>query len=123
MNATSAFPLRMKDARLRALVREIAKREHLSQNELIEQAVANEVVIRGVLIAEELADAAARLAELSDRDRTSRIARSVEELAAGEGRRDPAQGRALRGPGLTGSAEPSPPVTDPFGVVAAFNAR
>jgi hypothetical protein len=35
----SAFPLRLRDPRLRALVREVAQREGVSQNELIEQAI------------------------------------------------------------------------------------
>ena len=112
----------MRNARIRALVREVAEREHLSQNELIEQAVTNEVVIRGALIAEELAAAAARLSELSDRDGKGLVALSVEALAAGEGRPDPAQGRAWHGQALADLADPTSQATDRLGVVAAFNA-
>ena len=61
----SVFPLRFRDERLRALLREVAAREHISQNELIEQAIRHELTIRVARVAGELVTAARRLAELS----------------------------------------------------------
>ncbi len=61
----SVFPLRFRDERLRALLREVAAREHISQNEHIEQAIRHELTIRVARVAGELVTAARRLAELS----------------------------------------------------------
>jgi hypothetical protein len=102
----SVFPLRFHDARLRELVREVAARERVSQNELIEQAVENEVVARGGRLAEDLAEAAARLASLT------------------EAEPEPLQARALHSDPAPAAATGQPPAvpTDRLGVLAAYSA-
>lgn len=83
------FPLRFRHARLRSLVRDIASREHISQNELIEQAIEHEVVARGALLAEDLAAAAQRLSKATGEQMDVLIARGIDDFAAGEQLQDP----------------------------------
>lgn len=116
----AAFPLRFHNSRLRQLVRDVAESEGVSQNELIEQAVEHEVVLRGAMHADDLAAAAVRLAEMSESVRRNAIERSIEEFGAGEGLREPLQAVALH----EGSAEVAgqADLVDPLGVSAAFRA-
>jgi hypothetical protein len=121
MATPSAFPLRLRSPRLRELVREIAEREHLSQNEFIEQAVEHEVVARGALLAEELAAAASRLAQLTDEQHAVMLSRSVDAFVAGEARREPLQATALHTKGHGPFTAVSVPARDDaLGVLAAF---
>jgi hypothetical protein len=96
MATTNSFPLRLRSARLRLLVRELAEREHISQNEFIELALEHEVVVRGVLVTEELAAAAKRLGELTNEHYAMTVSRSVDSFVAGEAGRDPLQATALQ---------------------------
>jgi len=119
----STFPLRFRDGRLRELVREVAAREHVSQNELIEQAVLNDVVARGLLRAAELQQAADRLAELSAEQYEALIDRSLTEFAEGEALPDPVEMRAWSpAPAAERPPRRSAPA-DRFGALAAFNPR
>lgn len=77
------------------MVRELAERENISQNEFIELALEHEVVVRGVLVTEELAAAARRLGELTDEHYAAMVSRSVDSFVAGEAGRDPLQATAL----------------------------
>jgi hypothetical protein len=120
MTEPTSFPLRMRDPRMRQLVREVAQRDHLSQNALIEQAVANEVVVRGGLIAAELASAAGRLAQMSAPELERAVAASIEDFAAGEARPEPLRPSALHGVGAMGLRPPTPD-GDPLGVMTAFH--
>lgn len=121
----SAFPLRLRDERLRTLLRVVAQQEHISQNELIEQAIEHEVVARGALMAQDLAAAAARLVELTDSQYESALERSDARFGAGEGQLEPLQARALHtSPAAHGAPAPRSG-TDPLdrlGVLAAFDA-
>lgn len=45
--AGSTFPLRFRQERIRELVRLVAQREGISQNELLEQAAEHEVIAQG----------------------------------------------------------------------------
>lgn len=121
MAVPSAFPLRLRSSRLRELVREIAEREHLSQNEFIEQAVEREVVARGALLTEELTAAATRLKQLTGEQYAVVLARSVDQFLAGEAAREPLQAKALHsgdfGSLSTRALSDHP---DPLGVRAAF---
>ena len=120
---SSAFPLRLRDARLRALIREVARREGVSQNEVIEHAVEGEMVVRGQLLAADLQAAADHLIRLTDAAHAELVARSVREFGEGEARPDPLAATALhahaesRAPSAAGST-----VLDRLGVLAAFNA-
>lgn len=109
--ARSTFPLRFREQRLRALVREVAAREGISQNELVEQAVEHEVVARGAMLAADLAEAAERLQRATDAQLADLVARSIEAFAAGEQQHDPLRAFQLD---IHGAA------VDPLGVVAAF---
>jgi len=120
-DSPSVFPLRLRDPRLRELVREVAEHEHISQNELIEQAVSNEVVARGALIAADLATAATRLAKLSTQRREQAVAASIERFAEGEGLGEPLSSRASRVASV-GRKQPGRAHQDPLGVIAAFDA-
>ena len=114
----SVFPLRLRSSGLRELTRVVAEHDHISQNELIEQAVANEVLVRGATIIADLEDAAERLTELTDHHYEQVIARSAHEFAEGESRPDPLQAYAFQAPqGLR-----TPRGADPLGVMSAFNA-
>lgn len=110
-DARSTFPLRFRQERLRALMREVAAREGISQNELVEQAVEHEVVARGAMLAADLTDAAERLRRATDAQHADLVARSIEEFAAGEQQRDPLRAFKL---------ELRSDEADPLGVVAAF---
>lgn len=85
----SAFPLRFRNERLRELVREVAEREHISQNELLEQAARHEVIARGALLADDLAASAARLASVTARAYDQLVAASLEAFADGEANPEP----------------------------------
>lgn len=116
MAATTTFPLRLRDPRLRALVRELAEREKISQNEFIELALEHEIVVRGALIADELAAAASRLSELTEKQYVALIDRSVERFVASEAGRDPLQTTALH---ISAGATLAHSFDD-LGVMAAF---
>lgn len=96
--ATPVFPLRLKNERLRELVREVAAGLGISQNELIERATEHEVVARGAMLSEDLRLAADRLSELTDAHYGQIVDRSIERAVAGEGQRDPLQGRRVHRP-------------------------
>lgn len=120
-----AFPLRLRDARLRALVREVAEREGISQNELIEHAIEDEMLIRGRLLADELQASADRLAAMTDHAYAEIVARSEREFAEGEGRPDPLASAALHGAGARRRVQAAPELAadvDKLGVLAAFEA-
>ncbi len=100
------------------MVRELADREHISQNEFIEIAIQHEVVVRGALVAGELASAARRLGQLTDQQATALVDRSIEAFVEGEAARDPLQATALH----TGEVSTSGTEFDRLGVLAAFDA-
>lgn len=114
------FPLRLRDERLRALLREVAAREHISQNELIEQAIRHELALRGARLADDLAAAARHLAELSGPAYDELVTASLDSFVAGEAEREPLQAHALHGPAY--KEEAAEDVGDPLGVLAAFHA-
>ncbi len=116
MAVKTTFPLRLRDPRLRSLVRELAEREQISQNEFIECAIEHEVVVRGVLVADELAAAASRLSELTEAQYGAIVDRSVERFVAGEVGRDPLQVTAIHTTAEATRAYSS----DELGVMAAF---
>lgn len=78
--APAAFPLR-----LRRLVRELADREHLSQNEFIAIAVDHELVVRGALVADEIASTSRRLGKLTGQQMGAVVDRSIGAFVEGEG--------------------------------------
>lgn len=117
----SSFPLRLRNQRTRAFVALVSEQEHISQNELIEQAIEHELVVRGALVADDLANAAERIRVLSDEHYGSLVERSIELAAAGEALLDPLSARALR----TADREERPAITsqvtdDPLGALSAF---
>jgi len=121
--ARPVFPLRLRDATLRDLVREVADRDHISQNELIERAIKNEVVARGALLAADLAASAARLAKLTSDQREQLIVASIQDFGSGEGLPEPVQARAFHVDESSLSALSVPANTsDELGVIAAFDA-
>ena len=80
----SAFPLRLRSSQLQELARVVAAHDHISQNELIEQALANEVLVRGATIVADLELAAQYLVELTDAQYQQVVAKSLQEFAQGE---------------------------------------
>ncbi len=121
--ARGVFPLRFKDERLRELVREVAETEHVSQTDLIEEAVAHELIFRGARLAEDLAKAARRISRMTEAQRSELIDRSLDEFAEGEGLPEPFQARALHAH-ASGQEVDVVHVTipDPLGVLATFDA-
>jgi predicted transcriptional regulator len=95
MTANGVFSLRLRDDRLRSLVRELAKRLGISQNELIEQAIEREVVVRGGLLSEDLRSAADRIAALSEEQYQRMIDRSIAAFVAGEANPEPLRARRI----------------------------
>lgn len=93
--AVPVFSLRIRQERLRTLIREVAAREHISQNELLEQAAEHEVIARGALITEDLTAAAAHLASLTEAAYRELVAASITDFAAGEATGEPIQARRI----------------------------
>jgi hypothetical protein len=115
------FPLRLRNPRLRLLLREVAEREHISQNELIEEALEHELSLRGARIADDLAAAAKKLAEMSDASYRVLIDDSIVAFVSGEARPEPIQAYALHGQaGAGGTKGTTRALPDPLGVLAAF---
>ena len=113
----SVFSLRLREPGLRELVREVANHEDISQNELIEQAVANEVLLRGATLVADLERAAERIAELTDAEYARIVDDSLTDFAAGEGLPEPLQAYAVD----IGELTEEVPEVDSLGVMAAFN--
>lgn len=96
--STHVFPLRLRDERVQRLARELADRENISLNELIGQAVANEVVARGARLVDDLTDAAAQLGAMTDEQLARRVDASIIEFGQGEAHADPLVSRAIVDP-------------------------
>ena len=110
---TPAFSLRIHNAYLRTMVREVAAQEGISQNELLEQAAENELMVRGHLIAEDLELALRRTMALNDRAYREFVAMRIQEVASDEERPD-----ALRGYQIP--SRPDPAAAHEGRAVAAF---
>src|SRR5450759_68538 len=91
----SAFPLRLRSSELRELARLVAEHDHISQNELIEQALANEVLVRGATSVADLELAARDRVELTDAQYQQIVAKSLLEFGQGEALPEPLQAYAL----------------------------
>jgi hypothetical protein len=109
------FPLRLRNDRVRELVRIVAEREGISQNELLEQAAEHEVVARGALLADELEASAVRLRALRAATMDALIEASVREFTEAEALPDPLRPRQISRPPERAAA-----VTGAIGAVAAF---
>ncbi len=109
--ATPVFPLRLRNERLRELVREVAAGLGISQNELIERATEHEVIARGAMLSEDLRLAAERMTELTDASHHQVLDRSLDLMAAGEGQRDPLSVRRVERPTTAPSTGRSTPRT------------
>lgn len=120
MTSVPVFPLRLRNPRLRELAKEIARRESISQNELIEQALEHELVARGAMWVDDLRSAADRFAELTQEQYAAVMARSIEDFPRGEGRSEPLLARRITCRAV--EVAPSAPGDDRLGVIAAFNA-
>lgn len=90
------FPLRFSEPRLRELVRVVAEREGISQNELLEQAAEHEVVARGALLADELEASAATLRALTAPAAAALIEASVTSFVEGEALPEPMRPRKIQ---------------------------
>ena len=113
-----AVPLRFKALRLRELVREVAALEEVSQTDLIEEAVAHELIFRGARLADDLSAAARRLKRLTEGQRAELIDRSLDEFAQGEALPEPLQAKAVH----VNVDAPPRTMLDPLGVLATFDA-
>jgi hypothetical protein len=122
--ARTTFSLRLADPRVREAVREISEHEHMSQNEYIEQAIRNDLVVRGQLRAEQLRTVADRLAAITDDAYESLVERSLIEFAEGESHPDPAEMRAFAPREARGAPHParSTRTSGILEAVAAFGA-
>jgi hypothetical protein len=112
-----AFPLRLRSQGLRELVREVAASEQISQNELIEQAIAHEVLLRGATLVDDLERAAQRIGELTDAEYAKIVDRSLTDFAEGEGLAEPLRAYAID----IGDATKEERDIDSLGVMAAFD--
>lgn len=113
----NTFSLRLHSQGLRELVREVAASEKISQNELIEQAVAHEVLLRGATLVDDLERAAERIAELTDAEYAKIVDRSLTDFAEGEGLAEPLQAHKID---IEAAAHEEREV-DSLGVMAAFD--
>lgn len=111
--ARPTFPLRFNSEIVRDLVREVAKREGISQNELLEQAAEHEVIARGALLADELEASAAHLR--STTSLAAAVTASLDAFVAGETLPEPLRPRLIERP-----AEHLPR-RSALGAVAAFD--
>lgn len=89
------FPLRFSEPRLRELVRVVAEREGISQNELLEQAAEHEIIARGALLADELEASAATLRTLTAPAAAGLIEASVASFVEGEALPEPMRPRKI----------------------------
>jgi hypothetical protein len=112
-----AFSLRLHSQGLRELVREVAASEQISQNELIEQAIAHEVLLRGATLVDDLERAAQRISDLTDAEYAKIVDRSLTDFAEGEGLDEPLQAYAID----IGDATQEERDIDRLGVMAAFD--
>lgn len=108
------FPLRIRNDRVRELVRLVAEQEGISQNELLEQAAEHEVVARGALLADELDACAARIRAARAGPAERLVEASVREFSEAEARPDPLRPRRISRPG------PASAEVGSIGGVAAF---
>lgn len=111
------FPLRLHSQGLRELVREVAASEQISQNELIEQAVAHELLLRGATLVGDLERAAQRIGDLTDAEYAKIVDRSLTDFAEGEGLGEPLQAYAIDVEDATQEEQ----AIDSLGVMAAFD--
>jgi hypothetical protein len=114
------FPLRIRNQRIRELIRDVADREGMSQNELLEQAAEHELVARGALIADELEASAARLRAATRVTSAALIETSIAEFVAGEELDEPLRARKVVVPKQrrrTANTRVAPEI----GAVAAFS--
>lgn len=116
MTVRSVFPLRFSTPRLRELVRMLAEREGVSQNVFIEQAVEHESLIRGAMVADDLAQSSRRIAALTEAQHRTLLDNAIAAFAAGEAQPDPVQATALH----SGRDNESGRRRDALGVLAAF---
>lgn len=119
--ATPVFPLRLRNERLRELVREVAAGLGISQNELIERATEHEVMARGAMLSDDLRQAADRLTELTQTHQQQIINRSLDQMAAGEGQREPLAVRRVKRP-VTAPALARPTARARTGLTEAYEA-
>lgn len=111
------FSLRFRSERLRELVREVAEREGVSQNELLEVAAEHEVIARGALLADHLDLSAARLRSISERAFAGVVTASIDAFVAGEANSEPLRPRRISRP----ATQPERSARRPLGAVAAFH--
>jgi hypothetical protein len=126
----SVFSLRLRRENLREMVRDLAMREGISQNELLEQAAEHEVVVRGALVADDLEYVASQMRRLSATAYAALVEESLVSAAVAEGVPDPLRAHQIsRYPDLAGLAVQevaetfgtSPQVhTNSIGAIAAF---
>ena len=102
----SVFSLRLRKDNLRESVRILARREGISQNELLEQAAEHEVVFRGALLADDLELAAAQMRSLTASAYAELVEESLLSAAASESRPDPLRVHQIsRTPDLEGAVQ------------------
>lgn len=112
----NVFPLRLRSQGLRELVREVAASEQISQNELIEQALTHELLLRGATLVDDLERAAQRIGDLTDAEYAKIVERSLTDFAEGEGLAEPLQAYAID---VEDAAQEEQ--VDSLGVMAAFD--
>jgi hypothetical protein len=117
LSIMKVFPLRLHSQGLRELVREVAASEQISQNELIEQAIGHEVLLRGATLVADLERAAQRIGDLTDAEYAKIVDRSLTDFAEGEGLAEPLQAYAID----IGDATQEERHIDSLGVMAAFD--
>ena len=117
----NVFPLRLRSQGLRELVREVAASEKISQNELIEQAVTHEVLLRGATLMDDLERAAQRIGDLTDAEYAKIVDRSLTDFAEGEGLAEPLQAYAIDIGNVIQDATQEERDIDSLGVMAAFD--
>ncbi len=116
-----AFPLRIRDQRIRDLIRLVAAREGISQNAPLEQAAEHELVARGALIADELEASAAHLRSATQLTMATLIEASIAEFVVGEALREPLRAHQVVIPTEHSARATRPPSV--IGAVAAFTPR
>ncbi len=117
----NVFTLRLRSRGLRELVREVAASEQISQNELIEQAVAHEVLLRGATLVDDLERAAQRIGALTDAEYAKIVDRSLADFAEREGLAEPLQAYAIDIRDAVQDAAQQERDIDSLGVMAAFD--
>ncbi len=111
--------VRFRDPAIRQMLREVSDAAGLSQRELIEEAVARDLLFRGARLVSDLEEAARRIRALRPHAYRQLMERSIVEFAEGESQGEPIRAQARHAtPGVTMEEGLSPALAEALAIFA-----